>query len=270
VSCHNPDQRDGGIDLCGDHTPKFSVSYWTIYRHRLVADGWNLPKSNYPPREIGTSASPLMDYLEPAHHNVRLTEREKDTVRWWIESSAVYPGTYAALGSGMVNARLYARDMNRRCRECHAAEIYDKKRRRMVPSWRFGTPTDRERKTTSLAALVNLTRPDKSVLLMAPLAREAGGLQLCGDAIFADRTDPLYLALHEQLQQAGTQLDEIKRFDMPGFRPNDEYIREMKRFGILPTDLAPHDPLDPYQVDEQYWQSFWYHLPRDRDAMPSE
>jgi hypothetical protein len=45
---------------------------------------------------------------------------------------------------------------------------------------------------------------------------------------------------------------------MPGFRPNKYYLREMKRFGILPPDLAPDDPVDPYATDRRYWQSFWY------------
>jgi hypothetical protein len=27
---------------------------------------------------------------------------------------------------------------------------------------------------------------------------------------------------------------EVKRFDMPGFHPRPEYVREMKRYGVLP------------------------------------
>ena len=50
-----------------------------------------------------------------------------------------------------------------------------------------------------------------------------------------------------------------KRFDMPGFRPNEHYIREMQRFGILPKDLKPTDPVDPYAIDRAYWDSFDYH-----------
>ena len=45
---------------------------------------------------------------------------------------------------------------------------------------------------------------------------------------------------------------------MPGFRPNKHYIREMKRFGILPADLGLDDPIDVYKTDERYWRSFWY------------
>ena len=42
-------------------------------------------------------------------------------------------------------------------------------------------------------------------------------------------------------------------------RPSPNYIREMKRYGILPSefDMAT-DSLDAYATDEAYWQSFWY------------
>jgi hypothetical protein len=62
-----------------------------------------------------------------------------------------------------------------------------------------------------------------------------------------------------------TQLAERKGFDMPGFRPNKYYIREMQRFGFLPKDLGPNDPVDPYATDEAYWQSFWW-KPRHEGA----
>jgi hypothetical protein len=32
----------------------------------------------------------------------------------------------------------------------------------------------------------------------------------------------------------------------------------MKRFGILPANLAPSEPVDPYATDLAYWQTFWY------------
>jgi len=53
-------------------------------------------------------------------------------------------------------------------------------------------------------------------------------------------------------------LAEQKRFDMPGFRPNRHYIREMQRFGFLPQTLGADEPIDVYATDRAYWQSFWY------------
>jgi len=44
---------------------------------------------------------------------------------------------------------------------------------------------------------------------------------------------------------------------MPDFRPNEHYIREMKRFGILPANHNPRTPIDPYATDQAYWQSLW-------------
>lgn len=44
---------------------------------------------------------------------------------------------------------------------------------------------------------------------------------------------------------------------VPDFRPRDEYIREMQRFGFLPPDLGPDDPIDVYETDRRYWESFW-------------
>ena len=50
----------------------------------------------------------------------------------------------------------------------------------------------------------------------------------------------------------------IKRFDMPGFHPNEHYVREMKRFGILPADHGPGSAIDVYATDQAFWRSTWY------------
>jgi hypothetical protein len=34
----------------------------------------------------------------------------------------------------------------------------------------------------------------------------------------------------------------------------------MKRYGILPANLNPADPIDYYGVEQKYWRSLW-HLP---------
>jgi hypothetical protein len=42
-------------------------------------------------------------------------------------------------------------------------------------------------------------------------------------------------------------------------RPSPNYLREMKRYGILPPELNPAtDPFDAYAADQAYWRSFWY------------
>jgi len=83
-------------------------------------------------------------------------------------------------------------------------------------------------------------------------------LGLCKEAAFKNAEDPLYQKILAAVRDAQRRLNEGKRFDMAGFRPNEHYIREMQRFGILPKDLKPTDPIDVYSVDRAYWNSFHY------------
>ena len=109
-------------------------------------------------------------------------------------------------------------------------------------------------------------------MLLAPLAKAAGGLGLCGlrslrgavaPPLFAATSDPDYRKLLAGIENGRAQLEAIKRFDMPGFRPNEHYVREMKRYGILPAGISAGDLPDPYTIDARYWKSFWYAPPGD-------
>jgi hypothetical protein len=108
----------------------------------------------------------------------------------------------------------------------------------------------------------NLTRPDKSLVLLAPLAHDAGGYGLCrppdapagSGAVFKSRDDADYLALLAMCEAGMRRLNEIKRFDMPGFRPRPQYVREMVRYGVLPASFdQTKEPMDVYATDRQYW-----------------
>jgi len=104
----------------------------------------------------------------------------------------------------------------------------------------------------------NLTRPEKSMMLLAPLTREAGGYGLCGARVFADSSDPDYLLILAAAKEAKQRFEEMKRFDMPGFIPRFDWVREMKRFGLLAETHNPRDPVDYYAVERRYWESQWY------------
>jgi hypothetical protein len=106
-------------------------------------------------------------------------------------------------------------------------------------------------------ALCNLTHPEKSLLVRAPLARHAGGLERCGSPVFARTDDADYRDLVAAIGDAAQRLQRQKRFDMPGFRPSPYYIRQMQTYGILPEDLPPSGSIDPYATDRAYWRSLW-------------
>lgn len=285
LPCHDYPRRDGRVILSGDRGPMFSHSYYTLVVWKQVADGRNRPQSNYPPRSLGSGASGLMKILDPSHYGVRVSERERTLVRLWLDSGAAYPGTYAALGTGMIggyqqNEQILENDHDwpesraateafaRRCQSCHNAQHHP------IPRWlsdeiglSFWAPDMNDpRLRHSRHIVFNLSRPKYSLVLLAPLAKEAGGYGLCrpsgaapGSAppVFASTEDPDYRRILGMCDAGKRRLDQIKRFDMPGFRPRPEYLREMKRFGVLPANFDLFkDPVDVYALDRAYWDLF--------------
>lgn len=296
VACHGYEKTDRGgpqagrLILTGDRGPMFSHSYYMMTIARLFSDGRNRAVSNYAPRTIGSSASKILAMLDGSHHDVRATEHQKKMLRLWIDSAAAYPGTYAALGTGLIGGyeenRQFGTDsdwpqtqaaaevVTHRCDSCHQEErklplsLSDE---HGISFWqpRMGDP----RLRFSRHIVFNLTRPEKSLILLSPLAKSAGGFGVCRGPdgqkvpVFANTDDPGYRKLLAMVTAGRDQLDRIKRFDMPGFQPRHAYLREMKRYGILSPDHQPDEQVDPYALDRAYWQSLWYR-PTNTSASP--
>ncbi|MHC4517098.1 MAG: HzsA-related protein [Planctomycetota bacterium] len=284
VECHDYDNRKGKVILTGDRGPMFSHSYYTLTYLREFVDGRNDPKSNLPPRSIGAAASPLMKKIKGHHYGAELSQNEIKMIRYWIESGAAYPGTYAALGSGMIGGYYENRQVNtdtewpatiaaseaieRRCAGCHADQTVlplNLSDERTVSFWRPDPDDPRLRLSRHL--VFNLTRPEKSLMLLAPLAEDAGGYGFCmaegqEAAVFADRQGPDYQKILAMCREGKTQLEHIKRFDMPDFVPPAPYFREMKRYGVLAADVPDGTPIDYYDTDQKYWQSLWHKAPQ--------
>jgi Hydrazine synthase alpha subunit middle domain len=252
VQCHNPDRRTAKVDLTGDKTATYCMSYWTITARGLISDARNQPYANRAPYSYGSAASRLMKLIDGSHHDAKLSDLERKTVRLWIETSATYPGTYASLGCGSYPVHLPHGAVMQHCGACHRGTVHDHRGKAYETLVICGAAGH------YFEQYENLSRPEKSYVLLAPLAKEAGGLQLCGKVVFASTGDPLYRDMLASLRDAQAQLMAGKRFDMPGFRPNEHYIREMQRFGILPKSLGPNDPIDVYATDRAYWDSFYY------------
>lgn len=277
VRCHNPDRYDDRVDLSGDHTPLFAVSYYTLLQRGLIADGRNERYGNRPPHSIGSAASRLLEFLDGRHHDAKPDARERRWVRLWIESSAPYAGTYASLGCGMYPVEFPLLAMERRCGSCHGSAPPKKGQIGKGLYFRFGEDgpalplvhafADLQKIRGSIGyykfhtalppqALCNLTRPEKSLLLRAPLTKDAGGLGLCGKSVFADTNDADYRAMLAAIAAAKEKHDETKRFDMAGFRPNVYYVHQMQRYGILPKTLRGEEAINVYTTDRAYWDSF--------------
>ena len=284
VSCHDYEKHDGadegpragGVILSGDRGPMFSHGYYTLTITKQFSDGRNDAVSNRAPRSIGSSASPVMKKLGGEHYGARLTPREIDVVRYWIEVGAPYPGTYAALGTGMIGgyyennqvgtdeqwpASVAASEaISRRCASCHQDVPRNLSDEATLSFWRPDWKDPRLRRNRHI--LFNLSRPHLSLALLAPLAKEAGGYGRCvsqeGQPIFASTADEDYRKILAMTAAGRARLEEIKRFDMPGFRPDPAYVREMKRYGVIAADHPADAPLDVYSLDQSYWKSLWY------------
>lgn len=318
LGCHDVDSYAGSALLTGDLGPMFTHSYFTLSARLQIADGRDLAQGNYPPYAIGSSASPLMDKLTPSHHDVRLSPQELRTIKLWIDASATFPGTYAALGTGMIGpyaALQYGTKkepdytkwpsvqaaggvLARRCDSCHAGPkklprhpadnlglrlhhlaYGEGKPRFWTPPWlkpydttlRIGSKDWMKayadpRLQFARHILYNLSRPEKSLHLLAPLAKAAGGYGICG-AVFESPEDADFQILLAAIKEAKAYLESIGRFNLPGFKPTPEYVREMQRYGVLPADYQPGDPIDVYETDRQYWQSMWHQpTPRQRES----
>ena len=122
-------------------------------------------------------------------------------------------------------------------------------------------PLDDVRRRFSRNLLYNLTRPEKSLILLAPLSKRSGGYESCGQPVFADTADEDYEKVLQAILETKKELDKIKRFDMLGFRPRPEYVREMIRYGVLPASHPVDAHIDVYETDRKYWKSFWRRSP---------
>ncbi|MBM3474218.1 MAG: hypothetical protein FJX75_13195 [Armatimonadetes bacterium] len=309
VRCHDYEAhgadgpRSGGVILTGDRGPMFSHSYFELTWLKQFVDGRNDPKSNLPPRSIGTSASPLMRKMgtpysfptsEMSMVSPFFSPTEVDTIRYWIESGAPYPGTYGALGSGSIGGyyanslvetdfdwpetKAAAEVIDRRCAGCHTGPTCLPRALSDEMDLSFWRPDWNDpRLRHSRHIVFNLTRPAKSLMLLAPLAKEAGGYGLCEkrgtpyqfptseigmvSLFFRSTDDPDYQALLAMVTAGQRRLDQIKRFDMPGFRPPFPYVREMARYGIIDKVPDEGEPVGTYALDRKYWQAQWW-VPR--------
>ena len=276
IKCHSFQDRQGQISLTEDLGYCWSMAYYTLLATGQVADGRN-GYGNQKPRTIGSSASKLMRKIDGSHYDVTVTPDQWRTVWMWLESGAPYAGTYAALRNAedqhrdnMTWAVFATPGMNQRCRTCHRPDgeapqlpltMKEEERRELVKELGMA-PHERIVQKDDFRfsghILLNLSRPELSPLLLGPLPKAAGGWGTCPSA-FTGRDDIAYKILLAAIEREKKRLENVPRFGTSGFKPNKQYVREMKRFGVLPAEFdLSRDPIDVFETDQQYWKQFWY------------
>ncbi|MBN2562469.1 MAG: hypothetical protein JXQ75_16205, partial [Phycisphaerae bacterium] len=280
VTCHDSDKPSGHVVLTGDNNEWFTQSFSALLAYDQVSQcsSWG-EDGDHPPYGFGTGASPLMHKIDGSHHDVKLTDKQRDTVRLWVESGASFTGTYGLFNhaenavatplivSKPVLGKPVGPIVERRCLTCHGsvANLGRRGRQQRDDKWTNGKPPEWLNYPLYCWNLYNLSHPERSMILLASLSKDAGGYEWCKAkdgqpaAAFRDTDDPDYEAILQAIHAAKVRQQKYGRPDLPGFRPGDYYIRWMKRFGVLPEDFDPaKDPIDPYETDRAYWRSQWY------------
>ena len=277
IECHNTTDRTGRLCLEGDMSVTWSISYYSLAMREQIGDGRN-GLGNQPPRSLGSSASSLLRKLEGGHYYVKASRQDWLKVWAWTEAAAPFCGTYGGLRNQEqqnTKAGVFANQaggvLQQRCYSCHnpdgkgpqnrLVETFDVEQRRKLidrPTGRYERLVlkDDPARYFSWNVLINATRPEKSAVLLAPLAKEAGGWEACPN-VFRSKDDTDYKIMLTAAANWQAEWQKSHAFGSPTFQVNHQYIREMVRFGILPENTLAQN-VDPYETDRRYWEMFDY------------
>ena len=165
------------------------------------------------PLSRGSIRSKLTRYLEdPKHCGADIPWEDRYRVYCWIDANVPFYSHYTQISPTVLEdkARRTLSDVyRRRCASCH-----DKRPRKDAITWlsqfnvavHAGPPPGQWGVTESGMRVrhLNLSHPEHSAALRAPLAASEGGRGLCvdaegGRAVFADTNDPDYRRIVETL-----------------------------------------------------------------------
>ena len=233
LACHGAANPAAGLDLTGDKTDFFNVSYENLVRRGTSSEKWNqggvggtfrysrytrwIPTYNgqeenileIAPGRWGAKASLLATILRDRHRDengrprVNLSDSDKRRVFAWLDLNCPYYGTSDSNYRERRGCRqmipdsleTVVRDVAaRRCVECHS-DFHDIA---TIPNTFY----------------LRIDHPSLNLFLRAPLAKSAGGSGACGKAVFADAKDPDYQKLLGTFQPLENMLSRRPRMDM--------------------------------------------------------
>jgi len=222
VRCHDAQDPPKGLDLTGDRTDFFNVSYEHLARDGQGRSGtryvswiptYNGHEANIlqiTPKQWGSFVSKLAQVVRSGHPDKDAQPRVKvdDTGRRrlfaWMDLNVPYYGTSLSRHYELQGCRrMVPKDLDRvlanvaarRCASCHKSG----------PKGRSNLPREQ---------WIRVTRPELNNFLRAPLARRHGGTERCGKAVFSSTQDPDYQAILKTFEPITRLLAETPRMDM--------------------------------------------------------
>ena len=240
VKCHNPHEESNGIDLTGDRTDYFNVSYEVLARRNQGRTGspyvswiptyngeeWNILQIG--PKQWGSPVSKLVDLILAGHPDedgkpqIDLDEDSRRRILMWVDLNVPYYGTAETAHPDLPACRqmlpenlesvmdeVYAR----RCQACHESN-----NSQILTTWR---PTKWSGGRGPWGGMgVRVENPHLNDFLLAPLAKIEGGTQRCGKAVFESKEDPDYQTVIKTFEPMHELMKQTPRMDMPGAAPS--------------------------------------------------
>jgi hypothetical protein len=221
VKCHDAAKPPKGIDLTGDLTDYFCVSYETLAREGKPGQNpytkwiptYNGQEANIllvKPKTWGSPASKLGDVVCSGHLDkdgkprIKLPDADRRRILAWIDLNVPYYGTSSSNHYDLQGCRrmypgkldrILADVAKRRCATCHRGGKVPRK------VW------------------TRVTRPHLNGFLASPLAKAAGGTGKCGRAVFKTTDDPDYRAILATFEPLRQLLETKPRMDMADAAP---------------------------------------------------
>ncbi|HEY3320959.1 MAG TPA: hypothetical protein VGP72_10880 [Planctomycetota bacterium] len=241
ISCHNERDEQGKVDLTGDMTDFFNVSYdilcrtgtqgvkrWLDHGSPLGAGRGDKVRGMSPwvewiwtingaeenileiaPRRWGSPASKLTEIIRSGHPDkdgkarCNVPDEDRRRVYLWMDLNIPYYGTSSSNHKEQLGSRrMLPLDLDKTLSE--VAE------RRCAECHKDGIPRK---------FYTRVMNPEKNNFLLAPLAKSAGGLEKCGKAVFADTKDADYQKIIKTFEPIHALLKERPRPDMEDYVP---------------------------------------------------
>ena len=225
IECHNEREQAAGVDLTGDMTDFFNVSYDVLCRTGTQGErNWMLHGSpsgaeydstrgmspyvewiwtingaetnilEIAPRRWGSPASKLAEILRSGHPDqngqpmVNVPDEDRRRVYLWMDLNIPYYGTSSSQHTAQLGSRhMLPPDLD--------AALADVAARRCVECHAEGVPRK---------FYTRVMNPEKNSFLLAPLAKSAGGTEQCGQPVFASTSDPDYQKILQTFARSGT------------------------------------------------------------------
>jgi len=243
VECHNERELAGDVDLSGDMTDFFNVSYDILCRtgtqaeHNWIRHGspsgpeydkergmspfvewiWTINGAGHnvleiEPRRWGSPASKLGEIIRSGHPDengkaqVDVPAEDRRKVYLWMDLNIPYYGT----SSSNHKARLGSRRMLPSDLEPTLKDVVS---RRCASCHDGGVPR---------TFYTRVQNPEGNNFLLAPLAEAAGGTGRCGQPVFASKDDPDYKKILATFEPIHQLLEKQPRADMEDYEAKCE------------------------------------------------